>query len=862
MKLSLNWISDYIDLPGDLELSKLAYDLTMSTVEVEGVHFLKDMFEGMVVGVVREIQKHPDADKLVVCMVDVGDEGDAGGGLKQIVCGGTNLSEGMKVAVAKPGSKVRWHGEGELVELKKTKVRGIESYGMICSSSEIGLFDLFPFEDEATIMDISEFDAAAGTPLAEALDLDDVILEIDNKSLTNRPDLWGHYGIAREISAIYDLPLKELSGAVPTKTDAVETGGQVPCSGEADFKIIIDDTERCPRYVGVNIDGLFVKPSPFWLQSRIWRVGMRPINAIVDVTNYVMLATGQPTHAFDSDIIKENIVVRRASDGEKLLLLNGAEMILTPEDLVIADGEGAVALAGVMGGAKDSILTATDKIILEIANFDALSVRRTTIRHEIRTESSTRFEKSIDPQRVDLAHALAMQLFAELYPDMLVTGFHDNYPKPLKGNTVEVSVDWLEKRLGKRIANEDLTSILKRLGFDVDFEKGGLSSNLTAGLMRVTVPSWRSTGDISIPDDIIEEVARIHGFENFEARPIETTFEGIINQPMIDIDRKIREYLAFRCGMNEVFTYPWVSEEYVNAVMPGNEGLLEISAPPSAEERFLRCSLLPGLCKATSDNLRYFTEFAIFESAQVFFDRDYSVLNDSREKLPLQRRNVAGAFVGGQEDAELLFRKAKGALESMSRFVHMEPFTFEQKEKPHWADDVVWLNIFTGGQGGQGAQGSQRMQSETENLSPCFKLGSVALLAKRVSLDCGIKNAAVVLFDIDIDSLKPFASRTNEFAHIPEYPMTDYDVSLIFDSSVKWEKIFEVATAKMGADSMLRAVSFVDEYKGKQIPDGKKSVTLRLAIGSLSKTLTSEEIENCANAIIKRLVKTLGAEAR
>jgi len=844
MKLSLDWIKDYIDLPVDLELSKLAYDLTMSTVEVEGMVSLKGMFEGMVVGVVREIKAHPDADKLVVCKVDVGDGGDGDGGdgeLKQIVCGGINLFEGMKVAVAKPGSKVRWHGEGEYIELKKTKVRGIESYGMICSSSEIGLFDLFPFEDEATIMDLSEFEADVGTCLAVALGLDDVILEIDNKSLTNRPDLWGHYGIARELSAIYDLPLKDVMPYSPLPVTKKEASNG--------FEIIIDDSKRCPRYIGVCIENLSVKPAPFWIQSRLWRVGLRPINAIVDITNYVMLATGQPTHAFDSDVIAGSIIVRRSVDGEKLLLLNGAELTLSAEDLVIADGEGAVALAGVMGGAKDSILPTTDKAILEIANFDALSVRRTTIRHDVRTESSTRFEKAIDPERADLAFAIAMQLFADIYPEMIVTGFHDNYPKPLERKIVDVSLDWLEKRLGKELGKDYLINKLGLLGFDVEFVAGDATGGQSpqaggqAPCIVITAPTWRSTGDISIPDDIVEEVARIHGFENFEAKPIETTFESAINQPVIDIDRKIREYLAFRCGMNEIFSYPWISEEYINAVLSDTNGMLEMSAPPSHEERFLRSSLLPGICKAVADNLRYFNKFSIFESAQVYFDKDYSSPNDPRESLPSQRRYITGAFIGEQGDTEVLYRKAKGVLESMSRFVHMEPLAFEQVEKPVWADSIIWLNITK-----QGA------------CPPAC--GSFGLLSKKAALDCGIKNAAVMLFEIDVDALKPLLSRTNEFRHIPEYPMTDYDVSLLFDSGVKWEKIYEVATSKMGKDSLLQAVSFVEEYKGKQIPEGKKSVTLRLIIGSLSKTLTSEEIENCANAIVKRLVKTLDAEAR
>jgi len=823
VKLSLNWIKDYIDIPNDLELSRLAYDLTMSTVEVEGIVELKNEFDKMVIGVVNEILPHPNADKLVLCMTDLGDEN-----IKEIVCGGSNLYKGIKVAVAHPGAMVRWHGEGELVELKKVKVRGIESYGMICASTEIGIADLFPLEDEDSIVDLSGFDAPAGTPLAEALGLDDVILEIDNKSLTNRPDLWGHYGIAREIAAIYDLPLKEISQYEP------------PALSSNDFEIDINDTERCHRYIGVKLEGLSVKAAPFWIQSRIWSVGMRPINAIVDVTNYVMLATGQPTHAFDADIIKGNITIRRAAEGEKLLLLNGKELTLSTEDLVIADEEGAIALAGVMGGEKDSILPDTDKMILEIANFDALSVRRTTIRHEVRTEASTRFEKSIDPERGDAALSIAMQLFSELYPAMTVTGFHNNYPQHMPRKEVTVSIDWLEKRLGKQLTDDDLVNKLGRLGFETGFGTGSETSSGGEKVINITVPTWRSTGDISIPDDIVEEIARIHGFENFEPKPIITAFEGSINQPMIDIDRKIREHLAFKCGMTEVFTYPWVRDEYINAVLATNDGMLELSAPPSPEERFIRSSLLPNLCMAVTDNLRYFNEFAIFESAQVFFDKNYTEVYDSRESLPLQRKNVSGAFVGNTSDVTQLFRKAKGALESLPRLVHMEQFSFESIEKPVWADDVVWLNIVINGE----------------------RVGNLALLSKKASLDCGIKNASVMLFELDIDSLKPFPSRTNKFTHIPEYPVTDFDISLIFDKAVKWDEIYKTATSKMGPDSLLRGAEFFEEYTGRQIPDGKKSITIRLIIGSLSKTLTSDEIESCANAIVKRLKKTLGAESR
>ncbi|MBQ6249199.1 MAG: phenylalanine--tRNA ligase subunit beta, partial [Oscillospiraceae bacterium] len=446
MKVSMQWLRDYVDLPADMDLTRLSYDLTMSTVEVEGAEDLGKSFANMVIGVVEKIEPHPNADKLRICKTDIGGE------IKDIVCGGTNLYEGMKVAVAKPGAFCRWHGEGEPVEIKETKLRGVPSFGMICASSEIGLFDLFPFTDEGTVVDLSAFDAPAGTPIADALDLNDVILEIDNKSMTNRPDLWGHYGIARELAALYELPLKPF-----TPFDRATVTGEAVTA-------VVEDAERCPRCMCAQIEGLGVKPAPFWMQSRIWRVGMRPINALVDVTNYVMLATGQPSHAYDCDRVHGPITVRRAKDGETLTLLNDKALSLTADDLVIADAEGPVGLAGIMGGAKDSILPTTHSVKLEIANFAAKGIRRTALKYDNRTEASSRYEKGIDPERCQQALDLSMQLFRELYPDMQVTALVDIYPKALEPAEIDVSLTWLERRLGKRIPNEDIRRKMELMG--------------------------------------------------------------------------------------------------------------------------------------------------------------------------------------------------------------------------------------------------------------------------------------------------------------------------------------------------------------------------------------------------------------
>lgn len=812
MKLSLSWIKDYVKLPEDTDLKQLAYDLTMDTVEVEDVEYLARRFDNMVVGVIEEVLPHPNADRLKVCKVDIGD-----GEAKEIVCGGVNLDQGMRVAVSCPGAVVRWHGEGEPVVIKNTRLRGVASFGMICAADEIGLGDLFPAGREAEILDLSAFEVPAGTALADALDMDDVLLEIDNKSMTNRPDLWGHYGIAREIAALYNLPLEEIG---PFETDV-----------QSDFTVEIADPDRCPRYIGVEMSGVGVKPAPYQMRSRIWKVGVRPINALVDITNYVMLATGNPTHAFDADNITDHITVRHAAEQEELLLLNGKGLTLCEDDLVIADSEGAVALAGVMGGAKDSILPKTTRVILEVANFEPTGIRRTALRYDNRTEASARYEKAIDPERCEQALAMSMQYFRALYPGLEVVGYCDKYVKKLERAKVDLSLAWLEKRLGKHLENDEIQGKLELLGFDVQIEGDSL---------HVTVPSWRSTGDISIKDDVMEEVARMYGYDNFEATAFTTAFEGAVNQKDQDLVRNIKEYLAIRCGLQEVYTYPWMNDVFVHAVLQNTDGMLELSTPPAPNQKFIRSSLLPNLCEAVMKNERHYNDFSIFEEAQVFCDRNYRSLYDETEFLPEQRRHIAAAFASGVKNVTELFRDAKGILGYMPRYTHMESFVFKKEERPAWADNAVWLNIY--------------LEDK--------RIGDIGLLAKKVSMECGIKNISVVLFELDVTMLQPLRSRTNKFSHLAEYPETEYDISALFDIDALWDDIYGVIMAAKNSAEWLKGAFFVDEYKGKQIPEGKKSVTVRLVIGSDAKTLTSQEIDNTANKVLKMLCKKMGAELR
>lgn len=807
MKLSFNWIKKYAELPADLTLEKLSYDLTMSTVEVEDAVSLADNLAGLAVGRILTVEPHPDADKLRLCTVDLGDPAPS-----LIVCGGINLEPGMSVAVAKPGSWVKWHGEGEPVEIKPAKLRGVMSYGMICASDEIGLSELFPASQHAEIMDITEFGAKPGTPLAEALGLDDIILEIDNKSMTNRPDLWGHYGMARELAAIYSCPLKPIEKAVVP-----------PCSEE--LKVVIQDEERCSRYMGIAISGIKNVPSPFELKSLLWRVGIRPINLPVDLTNYVMLACGQPTHGFDRSHITGGIYIRRAFEGEELQLLDGEKLNLTTEDLVIADEKAPVALAGVMGGSLDSILPSTTELILEIANFAPLSIRRTSQRFDERTEASARYEKGIDPQRADEAQAIALEAFSRYFPESKITAFTDNFPCPLKRAVVEVELDFLKKRLGKELSVSQVTTLLARLGFETEAEGTKLV---------VTAPTWRSTGDISLPDDILEEVARLMGYENFEYLPPTVVLEKAVNQKLPQLDRAVREYLAFRCNMQEIFTYPWIEDEFIKAAEADESEMLMLSTPPAPDESHLRSTLIPGMLKAVASNLRYFTDFKIFELTQVFFDRNYHSVSGTEELLPEMARHLAGAFTGS--DARELFREAKGVLAYMHRGAQMEPLEFAQKEKPAWADEKLWVNIISGGE----------------------VAGTLALISPKCAKAAGIKRSLAMLFELDVEKLTPLASRQNEFEHLPDYPLSDFDLSVVFEDGVAWAEI-EPLIKKV---ELVKKVKFLDEYRGAQIGQGKKSVSFRVWVGSDKGTLTSEQIETASKQVQKKIAKKYGGDVR
>lgn len=805
MRVSLNLIKKYVDLHSDLTSKQIAYDLTLRTVEVESVENTAEKYNNIIVGKILEVRKHPNADLLKICITDIGENEPV-----QIVCGGSNLYEGEYVVVSKPGAKVVWHGEGEPVEIKEMKMRGESSYGMICGATEVYLDSFFPPKDDHEIVDLKGVECYPGQNISEVICMEDTVLEIDNKSLTNRPDLWGHYGVARELSAIYNVALKELPKA--------NIDLNIP-----EYKIEIKEPSKCNRYVGIEIENLYEKESPMWMKALLVNTGMRPINAIVDITNYVMMAVGQPLHAFDrTHVDGEKIIVRNAKKAEKLLLLDNNTIDLTEDDLVISDENDAMALAGIRGGKKDSILPETTGIVLEIANFTAGTIRKTGKRFDEKTDASIRYEKHIDTERVDQGIALSLELIKELFPESKIVAYGDKYPIKTERSIIELPQEFLDVRLGKVLDRETIESVLTSLGYDIEYKNG---------IYHVVAPVWRSTGDVSLKDDVMGDIARILSYQSFEASPLTIKTEKAVHQNNVLLERRLREYLAYRCGINEIFTYPWVDEKYMKAARIDLTKCVRLATPPSPEQVNLRSSLIPGMLDAINKNLRYFDTFKMFEMAQVFEKGEYYPSSED-EKLPIHKKYLTGCVVG--KNAKEIFYEVKGIIETMSEYCHMDKLSFKQIEKPTWADVNAYLNIMSNDEA----------------------IGSIGLVSVATMNDAKIKHTNVAMFEMNFDKLKPFDSRTNEFKHLPQVPLVEKDLSILVDEDIVWHQIYESIETKV------KEVEFVEEYRGNQIPEGKKSIMLRVKIGNEDSTMTSEEINSKIHNILKILNKNCGAILR
>lgn len=809
MYLSLDWIKDWLKLPKDLDPKQISLSLTMSTVEVEEAIDQAKNLENIVVGKIEEITKHPDADRLHVCQVDTGQ------GVEQIVCGGTNLTRGMLIALAKPGAKVRWHGKGDLVVLEKTKIRGVESNGMISAAEEIGLSHLFPQKLETEVLDLSSLKPRVGQDLAEALKINDIVIDIDNKSINHRPDLWGQYGLARELAAIYKLKLADYKTA------------EIKIKNEVKLKVSVEDKADCFRYLGLVIKNVKIEDSPFWLKKRLNAVGIRPINNIVDVSNYVMYELGQPMHAFDAKEIEGHyIIVKTANKGEKFVTLDGQSRKLPEGALMIADKNKYVALAGIMGGQNSEISSDTSEIILESANFKASSIRRTSMALGLRSESSARFEKSLDPVLAELAIKRAAELVLSICPEAYVASdLVDVNNNPFSSIVLEVPEDLINKRFGVVIPTVEIKNILKRLEFGLEYK---------AKKFIISVPSFRATKDISIPEDIVEEVARIYGYDNIDAKlPVVP-----LDKPSINIatysERDAIKWLSMTQKYNQIFTYAFTDQLWAKKMSLDLSDHIKVKNALSPEQAYLNISLLPNLFAKAQDNLRWFDNFKIFELERVFDKKSKGVDhtdNTKKKFLPKQDKYLAGVEVSVQ-DRENLFFSVKGLIESLLSHFNIE-YTFEKKDLPY--ADIAY-KVSTQG----------------------IDLGDFGML-KTELFESSVSNVNVSFWNFNFTLMLKYLSLSKKYKTLAKFPSVYRDMAIVVDKNIVWADL-EKEIKKVNL--IIRDIEPFDIFAGQGIPEGQKSIAYHLEFRSDDRTLLSEDVDKMMADILAVLDKKFKAKLR
>ncbi len=808
MKISLNWLKDFVAVPSKISAEDIGSKLMLSTVELEGIEKRGEILDKILVGEVKECKKHPNADRLSVTKVDIG-----GGKILNIVCGAPNVAAGQKVAVALPGV-VLPNG----LKMERREVRGIMSEGMICAEDELGLGTL-----HAGIM-VLPATVKIGKKLSEVLEASDVIFEVDNKSLSNRPDLWGHYGMAREVAALLNQKLKKYN---PQKIKA-------PAKPALKFEVKVQDKKLCPRYVGVVVENIKIAPSPEWLRWRLEAVGVRAINNIVDITNYVMIELGQPLHAFDFNKVEgdkaKTIIVRTAKEGERIVLLDGTEKNLKAGMLVIADAKKAVALAGIMGGKNSEIDNQTVTIVLESANFDFTNIRKTSGVLGLRTEASMRFEKGLDPNLAEWGIGKALALISEIIPEARIKSkIVDVKNFKLNPPPVKLSIDYFSNKVGQLIPSGKIASILKGLGFGVKIS----GKNLT-----VKVPTWRATKDISAADDLVEEVARIYGYDNIKPEmPKASIIPPEINKSRT-VEKIVKNILAKGLEMNEVYNYSFADEKVLRQAGfdPGKHIKLKNSIAKNLSH--LRQSLLPNLILNISQNQYFSDKIRLFELGTIFYPQAGQYRKDRRsgEFLPQQDKSLVGMIL--DKGSEAPFYEAKDTLAAVLSDMHIScQFSPWKGETPPWAHPARALQI--------------NVQGKT--------LGIVTELNPKIQKNFGIKHR-VGLFGINFDELVRLYSDDIIYSPVPKYPAIELDLAAIIPHKTAWaevlKSIFEVE------NNLVKDVRLFDVYEGKGVGEGMKSVAFRVVYQSEGRTLKLEEAKKIEEKIIQKLNQIFGAKIR
>ena len=778
MKTSVNWLKEYIDIKNP---QKIAENLTMSIAEVEDIEDLaQEKFRSIVIGKILEVTEHPNADKLKLAKVNIGEK------TLKIICGAPNLEQGQKVPVALINAQLPCG-----LIIKKVNIRGQESEGMICSEKELGLA-----KKSDGIMVLAP-DSKINEPFSKYQNIDDTVFDIDNKSLTHRPDLFSHIGIAREIAAIENKKL-QLPKNIKVKSNAKK------------IKVEIKDKKLCPRYIAVQLENIKIQGSPKWMQARLSAVGMRSINNIIDITNYVMLEWGQPLHAFDADKINEKIIIRRAKQEETIKTIDQKKRKLDSEMLIIADQKNPIAVAGVMGGTDSEVSKNTTSIVLESANFNACSIRQTARKLGLHSEASMRFEKNLSRTLPEVALHRAIQLFQEICQAKIASKITNIYPAKQKTIKIKLDPQKVEQFLGEKISRTKIKSILKSLDFKITGAK----------ILTVEVPWFRM--DIHIEEDLFEEIARIYGYDNIKPQALTQQSKPTSSLPDLELEKQTRDiFKGF--DFSEMINYSFISKRLLQQCNLNPEEHLKVLNPQSKDLQYLRASLFPNLINNAKFNLKRFSKINIFEIGHIY------------QRPNNEFKSLAGLISGRKEK---IFYNIKGIIESFLNQLNInyqiEPL--EQKSEYFAKNKTI--------------------QIKSNNKI----IGRLGLIDQRILDKINIKKNKIAYFDLSIEQLVNNKKPEKKYQPISKFPPITLDIAFVLDKTIQAINL-EKEILQTGKP-LLKKIKLFDVYIGKPLALNERNLAYHLIYQDPNKTLMDQEVQQIQKKIINHITQKFNARIR
>ena len=779
MFLSMNWISDFVDLSG-LDKMDLIHRFSLSTAEVENEIFEKGKdLSGVVVAEIKSVEPHPESKKLHLLKVDAGD-----GKLTDVVCGAPNVRVGMKTAFAKVGARL-----GDIT-IAPRPLAGFDSYGMCCSEKEIGISD-----DNSGIMDITD-DIPCGTDIKDAYAVDDIVFEVDNKSLTNRPDLWGHYGIAREFAALAGRPLKPLDTVDLHAYDALP---------KVDMKI---EDPLCQRYSCLQVENIHTAVSPVNMRIRLYYCGMRAINFLADLTNYLMLEMGQPMHAFDSRKV-EKLRIKRFQKPFEFQTLDGVERHIDENTLMICNGDTPVAIAGIMGGLDSEIVEDTTTLTLESATFDAVSVRKSTVRLAHRTDASMRYEKCLDPEMTVPAIARFVKLLTDTDKDArVVSSLTDEYAYHYDTVTLDFDQSYVDRYTGIQIDGDTIVHTLEALGFTVKRDGDNFS---------VTVPSWRATKDVTIKADIIEEITRVYGYDNFAVHTASAPLYPVRPETEKTVEDRIKDILVKRFSLHEVHSYIWAYYDEYKALGLAVEDNVKLLNATNPNIETLRRSMIPTQLCQVRGNTAFAPSFGIFEIGRTVDGLDENGMCREYKKLAI-------TLFSKTDSTETLYLSLRDMLAVLAADIKHKPLSFTAAEASHDYQHPRNLNTV---------------------LCDGVALGELGVVHPTVAKKID-KKAAMVYAEIDVRAFSEIADAGIVYREPSRFPGMEVDLSFVSETYAPIGAAVEAANCPWIQD-----VDVVDTYRD----ESGKSITVRLVFSDDQRTLKREEVMEVADQIIASLSK-------